>query len=280
MLGFLSLYLQLMLFSILPLLCFGLVMWLCVRLFSYLLGPYSGRRVQTFFFAFAAPVRTAGQVVASVFFWHRIEAVRFLRLRPSDGRLGFVEHSFDRRNPLALLGNLVYALAPALLGLALALSVFLICFEGVIPDFFDRLAALSQDGSFADYARAAWELLPAMFSGMKGHVFAKLIGACLLVLLSTGAFVCFEELAQALSGILWYAGIVFVGSGVLALLDARAQRVVLSGFRAFATGVTALYLPLLLAMAALLCFAAIFWLIRRLFALPEPQTALTPYRGE
>lgn len=273
MLDFLSIYLQILFLSVVPLLCFGLLSSFGVRLFSRLLGPFSGAPFQKFFFAFTTPVRVAGHVMAAVLFWHRIEGVRFLKLNAQDGELGFVEHSYHPRNPVALLGNFFYALTPALLSLGLALSVFLLCFDGVIEELVATLSALEGSGSFADYARAAWGLLPAMFSGMKGHAFTKILGAALLLLLSTGAFVSLAELAQALSGALLYAGVTFLGTGVLYLLDARVQRVTLGAFRAFATGVTALFLPLLLALCALLVFAAVFFLIRKLYAVPGKEDA-------
>jgi hypothetical protein len=48
--------------------------------------------------------------------------------------------------------------------------------------------------------------------------------------------------------------------------------------RSFATGVLALYLPVLAAAAVLLVIAAIFFVIRKLAAVPETGSAVVPYR--
>ncbi|MBE6629577.1 MAG: hypothetical protein E7624_01850 [Ruminococcaceae bacterium] len=270
---FLILLAQILFLGTVPVLFFGLILWLIRHMIIFLLGGPVGRKVQKFLFACTAPVRAAGHVMAAVLFWHRVERVRFLRWNAPDGELAFVEHSYHPRNPVALLGNFFYALTPAFLSLALTLAVFLLCFDGVTQGLVETVSALEGSGSFVDYARAAWGLLPAMFSSMKEHAALKILGALLLLLLSMGAFVSLRELVDAFTGILLYVGAALLCCGVLFLLDARVRRVALGALRAFATGVTALFLPLLLAALALLAFAAIFYLVRKLYAVPGEEDA-------
>jgi hypothetical protein len=52
----------------------------------------------------------------------------------------------------------------------------------------------------------------------------------------------------------------------------------MQGFRAFATGVLALFLPVLLALAVLLVCGGVFFLVRKLSAVPETGTAVELYR--
>ena len=141
-----------------------------------------------------------------------------------------------------------------------------------------ELSALGGMGTPADYLRVGAGLIPKMILSDKVSVFPKIFGALLLLLLCMGVFVSISELLDGLFGAALYAGLALVAAVLLALLDERAQRVVTDGLRAFATGVLALYLPILLAVGALLLAAAIFFLIRKLGAVPETGNAVELYR--
>ena len=278
--NFLSLFLQILLYTAVPLLVLGIAVWFARRLFVLLIGTRAGRPVLKTCFALSTPVREAGHVAMAVLFWHRIEDARFLNLKAPCDEMGYVEHSYHPRNPVALLGNFFFALGPVLLGLVAVLVIFLLCFGGVMETFFKELSALAGTGDVTDYLRAGVGLIPQMFSPDEGSVFGKIIGCLLLVFLSMGMFVSLRELIGALSGAAIYAGLAFLVALVLALLDERVQRVTLSGLRAFATGVLALYLPVLLAIAVLLLFGAIFFLVRKLGAVPETGNAVQLYEGK
>ena len=277
--NFLSLFIQILFFSVGPILILGLATWFLRQLFVQLVGTNSGRPLLIGSFALSTPLREAGHVAMAVLFWHRIEQVRFLDLDAVQGEMGYVEHSYHPRNPVAQLGNFFFALGPVLLALGAVFIIFLSCFGGVMEEFFLDLSALSGNGGWADYLRVGVGLIPKMVLSSQVSVPAKLIGGLLLLLVCMGVFISLGELLEGLFGATIYAGIAFLAGFVISLLDARAQRVVLDGLRAFATGVLALFLPVLLAIAALLVFATIFFLVRKLGAVPEEQNALEVYRG-
>jgi chromate transport protein ChrA len=110
-------------------------------------------------------------------------------------------------------------------------------------------------------------------------VFPKILGGLLLLLVCMGVFVSLGELLDGLFGAALYAALALVAALTLSLLDTRVQRVATDALRAFATGVLALYLPVLLGVGVLLALGAIFFLIRKLGAVPETGNAVVPYRG-
>ena len=277
---FISLYLQILLYTVGPILAFGLAAWFARQLFVRLIGSHSGRRVLLTTLAPSTPLREAAHVATAVLFFQRIEAVRFLDLRAPDEELSYVERSYLPRNPLAQLGNFFYAIAPAVLGLVVVFAIFMLCFGGVMESFFSALSALPETGGLGDYLLAALELFPAIFFSADVSVFFRIFGAVLLLLLSMGIFVSLGELLDGLFGAVLYAVLALAVTGVLLLLDARVQRVALEGLRAFATGVIALYIPVLLALLLLLVFAAAFFVIRKLGSVPETGTAVELYREE
>ena len=277
--NFLSLFIQILFLSTGPILVLGLATWLLRQLFVQLVGTNAGRPFLLGSFALSTPLREAGHVAMAVLFWHRVEQARFLDLDAVDGEMGYVEHSYHPRNPIAQLGNFFFAIGPVLLALLAVLIIFLSCFGGVMEEFFLELSALAGTGSVTDYLRVGVGLIPKMVFSESVSVFAKIVGGLLLLLVCMGVFVSLGELLEGVFGAAIYAGITLVAAFVISLLDTRAQRVVLDGLRAFATGVLALYLPVLLAIAILLLCATVFFLIRKLGAVPETGNAVVLYRG-
>ncbi len=278
--NFISLFLQFLLCTAAPFLVLGLAVWFLRQVFVQLVGTNSGRLFLIGSFALSTPLREAGHVAMAVLFWHRVEEVRFLDLNAVDGEMGYVEHSYHPRNPVALLGNFFFALGPVLLGLAAVLIIFLVCFGGVMEQFFTELSALSGAGTLADYLRVGVGLIPKMILSEAVSVFPKIIGGLLLLLVCMGVFVSLGELLDGLFGAALYAVLALVAALALSLLDERVQRVATDGLRAFATGVLALFLPVLLAVCVLLAAGAVFFLIRKLGAVPETGKALEVYRGD
>ena len=277
--NFLSLFVQILLCTVGPFAVLGLIMWLLRQIFVQLVGAREGRAFLIGSFALSTPLREAGHVAMAILFWHRVEGVRFLDMRAEDDEMGYVEHSYNPRNLIAQLGNFFFALGPVLLGLVAVLVIFLVCFGGVMESFFLELSALSETGSVAEHLRVSVGLIPKMVLSAEVNVFAKILGGLLLLMLCMGIFVSLGELLDGLFGAAIYAALAALAAVVLVLMDARIQRVVLDGLRAFATGVIALYLPVLLAACILLAVGAIFFLIRKLFSAPEPENALDVYRG-
>ena len=278
---FLSAFMQIVFFLCGPLVAFGLIVFFCRALFVALVGQSTfGRRILLGAFALSTPLRELGHAFMAVLFFHSVEDIKLLDVHAPDGELGFVEHSYNPKNPVALLGNFFYALGPLCLGLAAVYLVFVTCFGNAMSGLIDKTALLAESGGdLGEYLGAAAELLPTMFAGGGVGIIGKIIGVLLLLLLCMGVFVSVYELTDAFSGFVIFCGITAVFSALLMLFDARVQRIVLGGLRSFATVVTALNLVLLLAVAALLLVGGVWFLWRFLFGEEQTSTALTPYRG-
>ena len=277
---FLSYFMQVLFCTCVPLLALGLIGWLCRRLFVSLVGEWSGRPILIGAFALSTPLREVGHAVVAILFWHRVSDVCFLNLHDPNGELGYVEHSYNPRNPIALLGNFFYALAPLLVGLLVIFAIFTLCFGNVMHEFFAQIALLQeQGGGFADYAERAVGLIPAMLHA-PAAVGLKILGFALLLLLCMGLFVTVQDLLDGFSGLLLYAALAAVCTGALMLFDARVQGMALHVLRGFATAVTALGSAVLLALGALLLIALLFRLWHLLFDKAETGNALVRYDGD
>jgi hypothetical protein len=127
--------------------------------------------------------------------------MQLLNLNDPNGEFGFVEHSYNPRNPVALLGNFFYALGPVILGLVATLLIFLTCFRGVLPAYVDEIRALGESGAgVGAYLSSVFSLLPKMFTAGNAGAAWRIVGCVLLLLLSLGIHISPAELFEAVSG--------------------------------------------------------------------------------
>ena len=266
--NFWTCFVEILCLSCLPLLLIGLAVWGCRELYCFFVGNQSGYRLIKAASVLSIPLREVGHAMMAVIFWHRLEEVQLLNLSDPDGEFGFVEHSYNPRNPIALLGNFFYALGPVVLGLFAVSLIFLTCFHGVLPAYFDEIRALGEvDANVGEYLKAAFSFIPKMFTLGGAAVWLRILGCVLLLFLCLGIYVSPVEIFEAVSGILILIALMLAVSGVMMLFDDRVMRIALSGFRSFSTVVTALFLVVLVFAVGALVLGAMFGLVRTLFGL-------------
>ena len=262
----LTCFLEILCLFCLPSVLIGIAVWGCRTLYCFFVGNRSGLVLIKAVSVLSTPLREAGHAMMAVAFWHRVEDMQLLNLNDPDGEFGFVEHSYNPRNPVALLGNFFYAMGPVVLGLLLVSLIFLTCFHGVLPDYFDEISALGEAGAgIGAYLAAAFSLLPQMFTAGDAGVFPRIIGCALLVLVCLGIHASPAELFESLSGAAILSVLALAVSGVMMLFDDRVMRIALSGIRSFSTVVTALYLVVLIFAVGVLLLGALYGAIRTLF---------------
>jgi len=266
-LHFFTAFLEILCYVCLPPFAFGLAVWGCRRAFCFFVGDDSGLPLIRAVSVLSTPVREAGHAMTAVLFFHRLEEVRMLNLHDPDGEYGYVEHSYNPRNPIAVLGNFFYALGPAITGLFLVLVILLCCFNGILAPFFNTLTALGEQGAgFAAYASATGALLAGMFGAGGGPVMLRIIGCVLLLALCFGVHIAPIEIFDSLAGLGIFAGITAAGLGLVMLFDdGRVGQIVLSAFRTYATAVTALFLIVLAFALMAVLIGALFGVVRTLF---------------
>lgn len=263
---FLQYYLQILIFTAVLPLALGIAVYFCNRAFCSLVGYQRGRPILLFLHAVLTPIREFAHLVACIVTFHHVSDFCLLNLHDPEGELGFVEHSYNRKNPIAVFGNYLFAVLPAALGLFLCMLVIITCFGGVLGNLAEGVAVLVEgEAELGEYVRLAADFVPALFRDATGGAASRAIGCVLLLFLSLGVFVSMDDLCNAILGMALYAVGAFLFAGVTALFDARSRRLILTWLRTYATGVTALYLVVLIFAAAMLVLALIFFAFRTFF---------------
>ena len=94
-----------------------------------------------------------------------------------------------------------------------------------------------------------------------------MVSTRLLLAVCFCAHVTPTELMEALGGFVVFSLLAALSTGILLLFDDRVMRIAISGFRTYATVVTALFLVVLLFAVAAIAIGFVFGVIRTLFNL-------------
>lgn len=278
----LSMWMQVMLLVLVPLAVLSLAVYFCRVLFVWLVGERGAQRLLLVAFAPSTPLRELGHAMAAILFWQRVEDICLLDVHAPEGELGFVERSYDPRNPVAQLGNLFYWVVPVLLGLLAVFGVSYLFFAPVMSGFMQEIAALAESAADAgEYLLAALRLLPTVIASPEVSIWQKLLGFALLLLFSMGVFSSATDVIEGFLGTVYFAVLVLAAIAVLLLFDTRVQGMVMELIHTLAVCVLAMFLLVLLCIVLWLCVGLVIFLLRTLLGTGEEpkEQGLQEYQG-
>ena len=169
------------------------------------------------------PIHELSHLVMCLVFFHRIEGVSLFQIG-NDGVLGYVEHSYNRKNIYQRIGNYFIGIAPIVLGGL----VMLLLMSLIMPNTHDKFSAyigafvrMQQGGVGMDWVPDTLNIMRCMigafFSGIGKDglwfIFFILAFCIALHLNLSGA-----DIKGALGALPWLIGILFVVNLVLGLL--------------------------------------------------------------
>jgi len=139
----------------------GIVVGLLNRAFFSVVGYRFGRIVCMTTGFIGVPVHEIGHAVFCIVFGHRIVEMKLYRPNGADGTLGYVNHSYNRRNVYHQIGNFFIGFGPILFGSAVLLAMMV----GLVPSLFEAF----RDGSdFSDFGVFSLAALGHVFEVMRG----------------------------------------------------------------------------------------------------------------
>lgn len=276
------LYLHVLLITLVLPVGFGLCISLCKAAFCSLVGYRQGRPVLLGLHVIITPLRELAHLIACLLTMHRVTEFQLLNLRDPNAEIGFVEHSYNRKNPLALFGNFLFALMPFLLGLSLSLLIVNACFHGAFQGLLAEVGQLGERGAgLGEYVGLTFAFIPRLFRDAGTGVIAKILGCIFLLLVCLGVYISPEELRGSISGILVYAATAFfVALLIFIACDERTNRIVLLGLRAFSSAFTALCLIVLVFSLAAVFIGFVFFLFRSFGGGHGDTHAVVPYEAD
>ena len=264
-LDFLSLFLKISFYPIGAFVICGLIIALCERMVMYFCGR-SGRGIIYATSIIGTPVHEMGHASMCVIFGHKIKKICLWNPKNRDGTLGYVEHSYNRKNLYQRLGNMFIGMGPIFSGLLFVFLVMLVSFS----DAFDTyVISVFRDGyeisSIGELFSDGFDMIKDMFSDTTRHTAIKAIGfililsTCLHINLST------PDIKNSLSALPIYLAITFVLSLFVYFIGGSFAYAVMGGLSSWLRVGITLYLPVLAAAVCIVAFSLIFYLIRLIF---------------
>lgn len=232
--SFLLYYGRLFLLTLGVLLACGLFVGFCSHLFAKLLGRGSGRVFDVTSLV-GTPVHELGHAVMCPLFAHRIRRIRLWTPKPDDGVYGFVEHTYNRKNLWARLGNLFIALGPLFSGLGVMVLMLWLCFPAQWQTYLATTHALSGISAAPhELAEGICSLLTAIPPAFRQDWLRSLLGLLVILPVSlhvtlswqdirsgAGAFPIYFLLLGVFGLVTWFLGVSAPIVAALRLLNLR-----------------------------------------------------------
>ena len=238
----------------------GTVVSLCNTAFRRL----GGGPIARFLSILGTPIHELGHLVMCLLFAHRVEGVCLWKPSGRDGVSGYVEHTYSRKNPYQVLGNLFIGTGPMFSGLLAVMLTVRFVFPSVYVKFItSSLSSASVWGSLGGGFRSLWGIFGA-FGGTWGHialqVFALIfiVSVCLHMTLSpSDVKSCFKATPIYLALVLTVAGITYLF---------RVQGIVYSAMATFFFVALRLFMIIICIEAVLVALGVLIWCIRKMFS--------------
>ena len=201
----------------------GFAVRFCSRAFASLWGGNS-ETVFDLTAVIGTPVHELGHALMCIPFAHRITDMKLL-LPPSrrSRTLGYVEHSYNRKNPWAVFGDLFISFGPIFSGIGVMVLVLCLCFPAQWEAYLATSRTMIENGVTAQLITAsALSLLTSLFEGLKGGDAVRcVIGLLIILSVSQHITLSLADLKGCFRALLMYTGIVAVFAGITMLLGVQ-----------------------------------------------------------
>ena len=218
------------LFTVGMIVLFGVIIGLCNKLFYYNFGNY-GRTVCYITGIIGTPLHECAHALFCLIFGHRIEEIKLFEIGSDDGTLGYVRHSYNRRNFYQRIGNFFIGVAPIVV---ISAVLFLIAWL-LMPEF---VAEISTSFAFDDFAANFGNVFKSSGVAIVAF-FSRIVTWQWWVFVIVGMFLALHmtlskaDINGAASGLLFVLAVFLVVDTVLGIIGGS----VISGFTRVVTAV-------------------------------------------
>ena len=275
-LDFLTYFLQVSLLPLLPLLICGLSVALVELLFQKAVGRGLGRGVVIATSIVGTPIHEAGHAFFCLLFGHKITEAKFWQ-PPSkqNGVLGYVSHSYNKKNLWQNFGNLLIGLGPIGSGMAVISLILFFCyrpiFEGGLHTFSSLAASASPSlADFWDGIKNTFALIPAFFTYTGSPLWARIVGTILIFAICLHINLSPADIKGSLSSLPIYLLLTLAFSGVtflISLAQPALPQIIVSALWNYNGFVFSCFSFILLFAGILLALAFLLFLLRKIFRL-------------
>lgn len=206
---------QLLLLTLGVIVTCGLMAWLAQQIFVYFVGSGSVGVIYASS-VIGTPIHELGHAIMCLLFAHKITDIKLL-LPPNhpSGTLGYVEHSYNRKNAWAILGNLFIGVGPIFSGLGVMILMLYLCFPAQWGAYLETSSLLAAgEFSFGEIFGGVLSLLFSLWDGFSQDWFRSLLGLIVILSVSQHVTLSGADIKGALSAMPLYLAIVAIFAGI------------------------------------------------------------------
>lgn len=249
----------------------GLAVSLCRKLFLSMMGGGFGRGIVLATSILGTPVHELGHALMCLLFGHRITKMSLWQPNSPDGNLGFVTHTYRRRNPYHVLGNLFIGIGPVFSGLAVLSLALWAGFPATFSEYVSTASAMAAQGEggvplFLEGLKMLARIPREMTAdGRAVPLWGQVIA--LLVILSVSQHVSLSpaDVKGAATALPIYGVLLLILTAICGLLGQTAMDSVTAALSLFSAYMTALFTVVLVSSLIQLAVALPVWGLRMLF---------------
>lgn len=260
MMDFLFYYVQVLFLTVGVLIIFGLLVYMCKRIFLYFAGHSFGYRVITATSIIGTPIHELGHAVMCILFRHRIVEIKLLQLNSEDNTLGYVRHEYNRKSFYQVLGNLFIGLGPIFSGLAAILLILNFTFSEFTQSL---LSAVGEGSSILDTLWIQLDFVYWMYVDGDATLVLKIISLILIFSICLHVSLSDVDCKNSVKGFVYYAIIALAVSGITYFLS--VSDIVVDTLTSFSAITVPLFLLVFIFAVTLVLLSVVFASIKKIF---------------
>ena len=262
---FLKFYIQVLFYPIGVFIIFGLVVALFEKAFHVFTGK-TGRFLVIVTSVVGTPIHELGHALMCILFGHKITAMSLWQPNNKDGLLGYVEHTYNKRNPYQLLGNLFIGLGPIFSGLLVIFGVLSLCFPMTLNGYMTSSQLLLSEGNnlFHVFVESL-KLIPSVLSEGSISIWLKVLGIIIILSVCLHINLSPMDIKGSMRSIPIYLALCLIFSLVMWLLGENFVSDVVFGLKIWSLSSSVLYMIVVASSLSLLVLAFVFFIIRKIF---------------
>ena len=190
--------------------------------------------------AVGTPIHELSHAVMCIIFGHRIEEIRLYQPLSDDGSLGYVNHSFNRKNLYHRIGNFFIGVAPILCGSGILFLLMIL----MAPDAYDRVLqsfdaiptmsiSLVDSDTYIGFFKLMWSVVVSVFHYTNMSSFWWWIFIVFALMISNHMELSFADVKGGLSGLGFLAGLVLIVDVIVGLVSKSALKVMTNAMTSF-----------------------------------------------
>ena len=188
----------------------GFAVRLFSRTFSTMLGRGSGD-IFDITSIIGTPIHELGHAGMCLLFGHTINEIKLWSPSHPDGVYGYVEHSYNRRNPWARLGCLFIGLGPIFSGLAVTILMLWVCFPTQWSDYLEFSRELTVGSTdFGVLADGVLSLFRSILVGFGDNWLRSILGILVILPVSLHISLSWQDIKSSVGALPIYLLIILI----------------------------------------------------------------------